>query len=54
MLQRTEARFGNGDKSYTLVEQTKALNAYYDDYGLGVQNFYGVPRNIRLGFELSF
>jgi hypothetical protein len=54
MLQRTEARFGNGDKTYTLAEQTKALNAYYDGYVNGVQNFYGAPRNIRLGFELSF
>ncbi len=54
MLQRVEARFGNGDKSYTLAEQTKALNAYYDNYVNGVQNFYGAPRNIRLGFELSF
>ena len=53
MLQRVEARFGNGDKSYTLAEQTKALNAYYDLFS-GVQNFYGAPRNIRIGFELSF
>jgi hypothetical protein len=54
MLQRVEARFGNGDKSYTLAEQTRALNAYYDNYVNGVQNFYGAPRNIRLGFDLSF
>ncbi len=54
MLQRTEARFGNGDKSYTLAEQTRALNAYYDSYVNGVQNFYGSPRSIRLGFQLSF
>jgi hypothetical protein len=54
MMQRAEARFGNGDKSYTLAEQTKALNAYYDGYVNGVQNFYGAPRNIRVGFELSF
>jgi len=54
MLQRAEARFGNGDKNYTLAEQTTALNAYYDGYVNGVQNFYGAPRNIRVGFELSF
>jgi hypothetical protein len=54
MLQRVEARFGNGDKNYTLAEQTNAFNAYYDSYVNGVQNFYGAPRNIRLGFELSF
>ena len=54
MLQRAEARFGNGDKTYSLAEQTKALNAYYDNYVNGVQNFYGAPRNIRLGFELTF
>jgi hypothetical protein len=53
MLQRVEARFGNGDKNYTLAEQTTALNAYYDLFN-GVQNFYSAPRNIRIGFELSF
>jgi carboxypeptidase family protein/TonB-dependent receptor-like protein len=53
MLQRTEARFGNGDHIFSLGEQTTTLNAYYDLFN-GPQNFYGTPRNIRLGFELNF
>ena len=53
MLQRTEARFGDGDRVYTVAEQSRALNAYYDLFN-GKQNFYGTPRNIRLGVELSF
>ena len=53
MLRRTEARFGNGDGTYTLAEQTRALNAYYDAFN-GPQWLYGTPRNVRLGFEVSF
>jgi len=53
MLRRTEARFGNGDGQYTLAEQTRALNAFYDEFN-GKQWFYGAPRNIRLGVELNF
>jgi hypothetical protein len=53
MLQRTEARFGDGNGTYTLDEQTRALNAYYDAFN-GPQWFYGAPRQIRVGFELSF
>ena len=53
MLQRVEARFGNGDRQYTLAEQTRALNAFYDEFN-GKQWFYGAPRNIRLGVELNF
>jgi Carboxypeptidase regulatory-like domain/TonB-dependent Receptor Plug Domain len=52
-LRRVEARFGDGDGIYTLAEQTTALNAYYDLFN-GVQNFYGTPRSIRVGFELNF
>jgi Carboxypeptidase regulatory-like domain/TonB-dependent Receptor Plug Domain len=52
-LRRVEARFGDGDGVYTLAEQGTALNAYYDLFN-GVQNFYGAPRNIRVGFELNF
>ena len=52
-LKRAEQRFGNGDGVYTLDEQTKALNAYYDVFN-GPQNFYGAGRNVRLGFELNF
>jgi len=53
MLRRTEARFGNADGTYTLDEQTRALNAYYDAFN-GPQWLYGAPRNIRVGFELNF
>ena len=53
MLRRTEARFGDGDGVYTLAEQTRALNAYYDSF-FGPQNYYGAPRNVRVGFEVNF
>ena len=53
MLRRTEARFGNGDGTYSLDEQTRALNAYYDSFN-GPQNLYGAPRHIRVGFEVNF
>ena len=53
MLRRTEARFGDGNGIYTLGEQTRALNAYYDSF-FGPQNLYGAPRNIRVGFEVNF
>jgi carboxypeptidase family protein/TonB-dependent receptor-like protein len=53
MLQRTETRFGDGDHIFTLSEQQKTLNTYYDLFN-GPQNFYGAGRNIRLGFELNF
>jgi len=53
MLRRTEARFGDGNQVYTVAEQSNALNAFYDLFS-GKQNFYGTPRNIRLGVELSF
>ena len=55
MLQRTEARFriGPPDGIYSVAEQSAALNAFYDLFS-GKQNFYGTPRNIRLGVELSF
>jgi len=53
MLRRTEARFGDGNGVYTLAEQTRALNAFYDLFS-GVQNFYGAPRHIRVGVELNF
>jgi hypothetical protein len=53
MLQRTEARWGNGDGIYTAAEQTATLNAWYDSFN-GVQRFYGAPRQIRIGAELTF
>jgi hypothetical protein len=53
MLQQTEARFGNGDGIFTAAEQLNALNAWYDSFN-GVSRFYGSPRMIRVGAELSF
>ena len=53
MLQRTEARWGDGDGIFTAAEQTAALNAWYDSFN-GVSRFYGAPRQIRVGAELSF
>jgi len=53
LLRRAEARFGDGNGTYTLAEQTRALNAYYDSFN-GAQWFYGSPRNIRVGFEVNF
>lgn len=52
-LRQVEARFGDGDGVYTLAEQTKALNAWYNQFN-GTQIFYDQPRHIRLGFELNF
>jgi hypothetical protein len=52
-LQRTEARFGNGDGVYTVAEQTNALNSYYNLFH-GAYGFNDLPRSVRLGFELNF
>jgi len=54
MLQRTEARFGDGNLTYTREEQERALNAFYDNYVAPVSAFYGAPRHIRVGFEVNF
>jgi hypothetical protein len=53
LLQRAEARFGNGDLLYSPAEQAAALNAAYNLF-TGVQTMYGQPRHIRIGAELSF
>ncbi|HEV8263521.1 MAG TPA: carboxypeptidase regulatory-like domain-containing protein [Gemmatimonadales bacterium] len=53
LLRRAEARFGDGNGTYTLDEQTVALNAYYDSFS-GPQWFHGAPRHIRLGVEVNF
>ena len=52
-LQRAEARFGNGDKKYTLAEQERAYNTFYDSF-FGSWRFYAAPRRIRVGFEFKF
>jgi hypothetical protein len=53
MLQRTEARWGDGNGIFTAAEQENALNAWYDSFN-GVSRFYSAPRQIRVGAELSF
>jgi hypothetical protein len=52
-LRRVEARFGDGDGLYTLSEQTRALDTYYNSF-FGPSRFYAAPRHVRLGLELSF
>jgi hypothetical protein len=52
-LNRAEARYGNGDGLFTVAEQARAIRAWYDMLN-GVQWFYGPPRRLRIGVELSF
>jgi len=52
-LRRVEARFGDGDGLYTVDEQERAFNTYYDSFN-GPWSFYAPKVHIRLGFELSF
>lgn len=50
-LRRAEARYGNGDGTYTLDEQRTAIGAMIDaTYG---QGFSGSPRRVRVGVELG-
>jgi len=51
-LRRVERRFGDGNGLYTLTEQQRALNAYYDDF-FGAWRFYGPGRTLRFGVELG-
>ncbi len=52
-LNRAEARFGDGDGIYTVTEQGRALDAWYQLVS-GPQTLYGSPRRVRVGIELSF
>ncbi|HZH40960.1 MAG TPA: hypothetical protein VFD85_08105 [Gemmatimonadales bacterium] len=52
MLRRAEARFGNGDGTYTLAEQQNAMNAYFNMV-YGSYRFYGPQRTVRVGLELA-
>ena len=52
-LTRVERRFGDGDGLYTLAEQERAFNAYYDDF-FGAWRFYGSGRTVRVGVRLGF
>jgi len=50
---KKKARFGNGDGTYTLAEQTNALMRS-TARSLERSSFYGQPRHIRLGVGLNF
>jgi outer membrane receptor for ferrienterochelin and colicin len=52
-LRRVEARFGDGDGLYTVAEQERALNTFYDAF-FGPWSFYAPGRHVRLGVELNF
>ncbi len=53
MLQRTEARFGDGNGIYSVAEQQRALNAWYNSFN-GEPRLLGPPRQIRVGAEVNF
>jgi len=53
LLQRAEARFGNGDGVYTSSEYTTAYNAWYN-LQQAPDRFYGAGRRLRVGAEISF
>ncbi|HKA58516.1 MAG TPA: TonB-dependent receptor [Gemmatimonadales bacterium] len=53
LLQRAEARFGNGDGVYTASEYGAAFNAWYN-LQQAPDRFYGAGRRIRVGAEISF
>lgn len=53
MLRRAEARFGNGDGTYTQAEQTKTYDSFYQML-YGAWRFLGPQRTIRVGLELAF
>lgn len=50
-LARVERRFGDGDGLYTLAEQDRALNTYFDSFA-GAWRFHGSGRTVRVGMEL--
>ena len=52
-LRRVEARFGNGDGIYTLAEQQRVLNVFYDSF-LGPWRFNGPGRTVRFGLTFAF
>lgn len=53
LLQRAEARFGDGDKLFTRSEYSAAFGAWYD-LANAPYRFYGPGRRIRVGLELGF
>jgi hypothetical protein len=53
MLRQAEARFGNADGQFSAEEQERAFRAA-ELFSTGPQDFFGVGRRVRIGFELSF
>jgi hypothetical protein len=53
LLKRAEARFGDGDGTFTRSEYIAMWDSEYDIFN-GKYTFYAAPRSIRLGFELRF
>jgi hypothetical protein len=53
MLQRAEARFGNGDKFFSDAEQNTAFASWYRQFS-GPSTLKGPGFNFRLGFEFNF
>jgi len=52
---RAEQRYGNGDGVFSLDEQTRASDAWYNAFlGRGINSFTGAPRSVRLGMEVNF
>jgi Carboxypeptidase regulatory-like domain/TonB-dependent Receptor Plug Domain len=52
-LIRAEERFGDGDHVFTVAEQRRASDAFYQ-VERGIQNFTQDPRRLRVGVELTF
>ncbi len=53
LLERAEARYGNGDGVFTRSEYDAAFNSWYN-LSNAPSEFYGTGRRIRLGAELTF
>jgi hypothetical protein len=51
-LTRVERRFGDGNGLYTLAEQERAFNAYYEDF-FGAWRFSAPGRTLRVGISLG-
>lgn len=51
-LTRVERRFGDGNGFYTMAEQERAFNAYYEDF-FGAWRFSAPGRTLRVGISLG-
>jgi hypothetical protein len=53
LLERAEARYGNGDGIFSPAEYTAAFNAWYN-LANAPSIFYGTGRRLRIGAQLTF